>query len=525
MDSVLNWDEAKVCKWLSGIGYTGYEKKFKDNGITGDVLVNLDSEALKDLSIQSAGTRTALLKNIYHLKVQHRIPINDWDYIPPTITYDIEWLGHNGMLDYRKIEAAFQERDATVKQLSDELSKMNSDMARLRDEMMSMWKVIKDKKPLPVPDFEKARSAQTKYPNQWSPYNMRGGQYELSQDIGNSPNSPLEASNSIRKMYQHDGSTLDDINRGQQPVTVNDGGAIKVYGGRIANNSKVELEASKNVRLLLDDPCSKVIPVALRKYNVTDDWYNYALCIQWGPEDDLQERVLGYDEKPLRVLQKLKDQKQNPMFTLKHIKDSKPLTPPGDNNSSVLTSPNVSPPPGVLGRSQSYKAATSMSNPNSFSPSRAVPKPTTSLSSSLHQHKDLPTSPKESSMNAAAGSAISSPSTASTLRSLMNPLAKSNNKVPAQVHTTNSDNNSRSGGSGTLLAGKTGFDAPIMAPSISAPTASSSTGSKAQSPSKPEHFLGDLGLESGMADAIYSYMMNRSDSNGKDSNKGNDNEL
>lgn len=36
--------------------------------------------------------------------------------------------------------------DATVKHLSDELSKMNSDMARLRDEMMSMWKVIKDKK-------------------------------------------------------------------------------------------------------------------------------------------------------------------------------------------------------------------------------------------------------------------------------------------------------------------------------------------------------------------------------------------
>jgi hypothetical protein len=44
----------------------------------------LDSEALKDLSIQSAGVRTALLKNIYHLKVLYRIPINDWDYIPPS---------------------------------------------------------------------------------------------------------------------------------------------------------------------------------------------------------------------------------------------------------------------------------------------------------------------------------------------------------------------------------------------------------------------------------------------------------
>lgn len=46
--------------------------------------MNLDSEALKDLSVQSAGTRTALLKNIYHLKVLHRIAINDWDYIPPS---------------------------------------------------------------------------------------------------------------------------------------------------------------------------------------------------------------------------------------------------------------------------------------------------------------------------------------------------------------------------------------------------------------------------------------------------------
>jgi hypothetical protein len=81
-----------------------------------------------------------------------------------------------------------------------------------------------------------------------------------------------------------------------------------------------------------------------------------------------------------------------------------------------------------LGRSQSYKAATSLSNPNSFSPSRQVPKPTTSLSSSLHQHKDLPTSPNEWSMNTAAGSALSQSSTSSTLRSLMNPLGKSNNK-------------------------------------------------------------------------------------------------
>jgi len=33
----------------------------------------------------------------------------------------------------------------------------------------------------------------------------------MSQEQVNSPNSPLEASNSARKMYQHDGYNLDDV--------------------------------------------------------------------------------------------------------------------------------------------------------------------------------------------------------------------------------------------------------------------------------------------------------------------------
>lgn len=70
-------------------------------------------------------------------------------------------------------------------------------------------------------------------------------------------------------------------------VMINDGGAIKVYGDKI---SKVEHEpeSSKNVRLLLDDPTSKVITSALKKYNVASDWQQYALWIQYGPHDNMQ---------------------------------------------------------------------------------------------------------------------------------------------------------------------------------------------------------------------------------------------
>lgn len=42
----------------------------------------------------------------------------------------------------------------------------------------------------------------------------------------------------------------------------------------------------------------------------------------------LIERALGYDERPLRISQKLKDAKQNPVFVLKNVKDNKPFTPP-----------------------------------------------------------------------------------------------------------------------------------------------------------------------------------------------------
>ncbi|RUP51023.1 hypothetical protein BC936DRAFT_136593 [Jimgerdemannia flammicorona] len=54
-----------------------------ENGITGEVLINLDHEALKDLSIRSVGKRMAILKAVYNLKVAHNIPILGGDYVPP----------------------------------------------------------------------------------------------------------------------------------------------------------------------------------------------------------------------------------------------------------------------------------------------------------------------------------------------------------------------------------------------------------------------------------------------------------
>lgn len=78
---------------------------------------------------------------------------------------------------------------------------------------------------------------------------------------------------------------------------------------------------ARSFKVTLEDPCYKVLPAALRKYKINDDWRDYALFICYG--GGTEERCLSYDEKPLLLFQKLKEAGQNPVFMLRHIRDIK----------------------------------------------------------------------------------------------------------------------------------------------------------------------------------------------------------
>jgi protein STE50 len=91
-----------------------------------------------------------------------------------------------------------------------------------------------------------------------------------------------------------------------------------------APNSKVpgdlsptptSLEIFKSFRVGLDDPCYKVLPNALRKYNIQSDWRNYALYIVYGD----QERLVGFDEKPMALFKDLDREGKRPMFMLRKL--------------------------------------------------------------------------------------------------------------------------------------------------------------------------------------------------------------
>ncbi|KXL48300.1 hypothetical protein M433DRAFT_69036 [Acidomyces richmondensis BFW] len=74
-----------------------------------------------------------------------------------------------------------------------------------------------------------------------------------------------------------------------------------------------QVEIFKSFRVGIEDPCRVVLPVALKRYNITDDWRQYALYIVHGD----QERCLGLEEKPLLLFKQLDKEGRKPMFMLR----------------------------------------------------------------------------------------------------------------------------------------------------------------------------------------------------------------
>lgn len=79
------------------------------------------------------------------------------------------------------------------------------------------------------------------------------------------------------------------------------------------NRDPPSVEIFKSFRVSMEDPCHRVLPAALKKYNINADWRQYALYIVYGD----QERCLGLEEKPLILFKQLDREGRKPMFMLR----------------------------------------------------------------------------------------------------------------------------------------------------------------------------------------------------------------
>lgn len=90
----------------------------------------------------------------------------------------------------------------------------------------------------------------------------------------------------------------------------------------------------------MDDPCYKVLPAALKKYQINAPWDQYALYIVYGD----QERCLGLHEKPLILFKQLDKEGKKPMFMLRKTnpgvgEGDGTVGPPGTNRGMAYDPP------------------------------------------------------------------------------------------------------------------------------------------------------------------------------------------
>ncbi|KAF9167989.1 Adaptor for signal transduction [Actinomortierella ambigua] len=206
---------------------------------------------------------------------------------------------------------------------------MSREVNRLKDDLRSMQN---DQKPLPEPGAGHAKST----------VNDSG--------FHSVPNSPHSAVDRAR-------TTNDPAEEARAGSPSAEGAAaIKVYGGQKPSSSSREQggDTFKSFRISLDDPCYKVLPAALKKYKINDDWRQYALFICYGNT----EKILTYNDKPLLLMKQLKENNEAPVFILKHIKQMKspavstpspPTSQPPPRKSSDLLNKDLPLPPERLG--------------------------------------------------------------------------------------------------------------------------------------------------------------------------------
>ncbi|SPO29970.1 probable MAP kinase pathway-interacting protein [Ustilago trichophora] len=494
---VNKWSEQQVVDWLSTVGLPKYARDFKSNGITGDVLVLLDDEALKDIGVVTIGQRLALLSAIYRLKQQFGIPIQDGDWIPKAV----EAQEHaTNALTTAHMAGALRQRDDRIRLLESQILRLADYLARFQQDMASVARHVGVKAhsidtpitlvsnslhshnssessatsmsgygsnsdlastagsslPLESPtsrnfgglvspsrsgfaypaghamsgfkpatvtssrsdsvggnspmtptttahsyvasssaavgptDLSPTQStpsatptslgSQPGFPQQLpqqqqqqqqqpssagansmvsptrrlahqnalaqpdaaGPSRPRAGSLGATNALSTSATSPFASSsnNNNNTTISNTGiasnsstaassATERDDRKDTSAATLSEPNAKSATGSSSSasaavsasnnNNNSSDSNPYKSFRVTLDDPCYKVLPAALKKYKINDDWRKYALFICYGKT----ERCLSYDEKPLLLFQKLKENEQSPVFMLRHIRDVK----------------------------------------------------------------------------------------------------------------------------------------------------------------------------------------------------------
>ncbi|CCU75124.1 unnamed protein product [Blumeria hordei] len=413
--NITEWTVEECADFVISIGLHQYGSQFLDNEIVGEALVALHHEDLKQMGVTSVGHRLTILKSVYDIKVKQNINIETDHYVPLSADTEAQY-GTATLKDIKELVEQLKLRDERMTIAESELRRITLEYSRLREDLLPVFRMVKEGKPLPYPSSSinanghnscnydtsstisppaptsslqsgnsLARNYSTKkffidQPRNLSPtYNQLGhersqidqaldpslvaertllssshlsasnyngaispGHLSPSQPSPTSP-QPMHGSTLGSRSYRLDQATPARTTFGQNESdqyasALNSRDSSKPAPLRRVHTPALEnpsagggsVEIFKSFRVSMDDPCYKVLPAALKKYNINAPWEHYALYIVYGDN----ERCLDMEEKPLILFKQLDKEGKKPMFMLRKIAQN--VDQPGDSGSAGL---------------------------------------------------------------------------------------------------------------------------------------------------------------------------------------------
>ncbi|KAI1005738.1 Mitogen-activated protein kinase adapter protein [Podosphaera aphanis] len=392
---ITEWTVDDCAEFVCKLGLHQYGDRFIENEIVGEALVALLHDDLKQMGITSAGHRLTILKNVFDIKVKQDVPVENDHYVPLSANTEAQYATAT-LKDIKHLIEQLRLRDERMSAAESELRRITLEYNRLREDLLPVFRMAREGKPLPYPSSNSngqiphsydslsslspsatmpsiqsandlGRTYSTKkffmdHSKNASPTSLQPGHDRsiLNQALESAPlserpklssshlsvtnngsavspghpspnqHSPTSPKYSASRSYRSEQTTP---GRSNFPNNDNDQHAPGIYSRDSANaassrrgqpsnldnsSSGGSVEIFKSFRVSMDDPCYKVLPAALKKYNINAPWEQYALFIVYGDN----ERCLDMDEKPLILFKQLDKEGKKPMFMLRKITPS-----------------------------------------------------------------------------------------------------------------------------------------------------------------------------------------------------------
>ena len=157
---ITQWSEEQVADYIMTLSppLKPYGQAFIDGGVSGDALIYLHHDELRELGVNSVGLRLTILKAVYEQKVRCGCRIEESDYVPLSAEGDMT-EGIATQDDIARVIESIKLRDQRIIATEVELRAMKQDLDRvveenkkLREEALPIMRMMKDQStPLPDP--------------------------------------------------------------------------------------------------------------------------------------------------------------------------------------------------------------------------------------------------------------------------------------------------------------------------------------------------------------------------------------